>query len=159
MMASSTVRIRPAGEGDREFVLALVPELLAFGPPPWRERKGMIATDAQVMDDALAGRMEDSTVLIAEDEQGARLGFIHLCGERDYYLQETCGHVADIVVRSEARGKGVGRALMAAGERWARERRYPLLSLNVFTENRGPRAFYEDLGFRAETVRYVKPIE
>ena len=27
------VRIRPADGGDREFILGLVPELLAFGPP------------------------------------------------------------------------------------------------------------------------------
>jgi GNAT superfamily N-acetyltransferase len=88
----------------------------------------------------------------------ALVGFIHLCEEEDYYGGR-CGHVGDVVVAPEARGKGVGRALMAAGERWARERGYRLLTLNVFLDNERARALYEELGFRPETVRHVKPLD
>jgi GNAT superfamily N-acetyltransferase len=150
--------VRQAGTGDRNFILSLVPELLAFGPPRWRDRKGMVATDARVIDAALDGRLEGSTILVAEDAQHVRLGFIHMTAERDYYLQHDCGHVADVVVAPAARGRGVGRALMAAGEQWARDRGYPLLTLNVFVANRRPQAFYEELGFNAETIRYIKPL-
>jgi GNAT superfamily N-acetyltransferase len=152
------VRIRHADAKDRAFILGLVPELVAFGPPSWRNRAQMIGTDTQVIDAALAGRTEGATLLIAEDGQGTPLGFIHLSGENDYYLQQTCGHVGDIVVRPEARGRGVGRALLAAGERWARDRGYRLLTLNVFVQNRGPQALYEALGFSAEAIKYVKPL-
>lgn len=150
------VRIRPAVGKDWPFIQALVPELLAFGPPPWRDRREMIGTDTLVIGDALSGRAEGSTVLIAEDVDGAPLGFIHVTGDRDYYLQDTCGHIADIVVAPEARGRGVGRALLAEAERWSRDRGYRMLTLNVFVENRGPQALYEAAGFHAEAIKYVK---
>jgi GNAT superfamily N-acetyltransferase len=152
------VRIRPAGDEDRAFILGLVPELLAFGPPAWRNLSEMIAVDTDVVGAALAGRMEGSAVLIAENAAGARLGFIHVTGERDYYLQDTCGHVADIVVAPDARGQGVGRALLAAAEQWSKDRGYRLLTLNVFVGNRGPQSVYEQAGFHAEVIKYVKPL-
>ena len=152
------VRIRPAGEGDRDFILGLVPELLAFGPPAWRNLRDMIEVDTGVVGAALAGRLEGSTVWIAENAEGVRLGFIHLTGERDYYLQDTCGHVADLVVARGARGQGVGRALLAAAEQWSKDRGYRLLTLNVFVENRGPQSLYEQAGFHAEVIKYVKPL-
>jgi len=150
------VRIRSAVEKDWPFIQALVPELLGFGPPTWRDRREMIGTDTRVIGDALAGRATGATVLIAEDVDGAPLGFIHLTADRDYYLQDSCGHIADIVVAPEARGRGVGKALLAEAERWSRDRGYQLLTLNVFVENRGPQAVYEAAGFHAEAIKYVK---
>lgn len=150
------VHIRLAGEKDRSFILGLVPELLAFGPPAWRDRREMIQVDTNIISASLAGRTEGATLLIAESADGVPLGFIHLVGERDYYLQGTCGHVADIVVAPEARGRGVGRALLAEAERWSRDRGYRMLTLNVFVENRGPQALYEAAGFHAEAIKYVK---
>jgi GNAT superfamily N-acetyltransferase len=150
------VCIRLAEEKDRDFILALVPELLAFGPPAWRDRREMIRVDREVIGAALAGRSAGATVLIAEDRGGAPLGFIHLTGERDYYLQDTCGHVGDIVVAPEARGRGVGRTLLAAAEQWCRDRGYRLLTLNVFVDNRGPQLLYEEAGFQAEVIKYFK---
>jgi GNAT superfamily N-acetyltransferase len=152
------LQIRLAGERDRTFILGLVPELLAFGPPAWRDRREMIEVDTDVISASLVGRLEGATVLIAEDAAGVPLGFIHLVDERDYYLQSTCGHVADIVVSPEARGRGVGRALLAAAEEWSRDRGYRLLTLNVFVENRGPQALYEATGFKAEVIKYVKAL-
>lgn len=153
------VRIRGAEAKDRDFVLGLVPQLLAFGPPAWRDAESMRETDAAVVAGALDGRSAGSVVFVAEDEAGAQLGFVHVRPETDYYLRAECGHVADVVVAPEARGQGAGRALMEAAERWARERGYSMLTLNVFVENTGARAVYESLGFNAETVRYVKKLE
>jgi GNAT superfamily N-acetyltransferase len=113
--------------------------------------------DEQVIRDALDGRSPDAVVFVATagDEP---VGFIHLCEEEDYY-GGPCGHIGDVVVAPAARGKGVGTALIAAGERWARERGYRLLTLNVFLDNEGARALYEELGFRPETVRQVKELD
>lgn len=152
------IRIRQAGPDDADFVLALAPQLLAFGPPSWRDARQMTETDARLITRALQGASESATIMVAEDDRSTRLGFIHLCGETDYYMRTECGHIADIVVAPEARGCGVGEALMAAGERWARDRGYSMLTLNVFLENRHARALYERTGFTAETVRYVKDL-
>jgi GNAT superfamily N-acetyltransferase len=153
------MRIRTAEAKDRDFILGLVQQIAAFGRPPWREYEPMAATDAAVMADALDGRSEGSVVFVGEDEAGAPLGLVHVRPETDYYLRAECGHVADLVVAPEARGRGAGRALLEAAERWARERGYPVLTLNVFVENAGARAVYESCGFEAETVRYVKRLE
>ena len=148
------VRVRPAQAADRPFVLGLVPELHAFGPPPWRDPRVMHEVDEGVIGAALDGDFDDAIVLVAELD-GVPVGFIHLCEEDDYYTGP-CAHVGDVVVTERARGRGVGRALLAAGESWARERGYDLLSLNVFLGNARARALYEELGFNPETVRHVK---
>jgi len=154
----AAVRIRDAQPDDRDFILRLVPELLAFDSPPvWRGVGEMTAVDVRVIGEALEGRPRGASVLIAEDERGLRMGFIHLCEEQDYF-GGACGHVGDVVVTPAARGRGVGRALLAAGERWARERGYRMLTLNVFVGNARARALYEAIGFRPETVRHVKEL-
>ena len=150
--------VRPARPEDADFVLALVPQLLAFGPPPWRDIDQMTETDTLTIARSLRGASDRATVLVAEDSDGRLLGFIHLCGETDYYTRGECGHIADIVVAPEARGRGVGDAFMAEGERWARDHGYSMLTLNVFIENRHARTLYERTGFGAETVRYVKAL-
>jgi hypothetical protein len=79
------VRIRPSRPDDRDFVLGLVPELLAFGsPPPWRDAERMRTVDRRVLEDVLDGRAPGATVLVAEDEGGERLGFVHLTEWADF---------------------------------------------------------------------------
>jgi ribosomal protein S18 acetylase RimI-like enzyme len=157
--ATQNIRVRPATPAHADFVLALVPQLVAFGPPPWRGRRQMIDTDTLVIGRALQGLPAGATVLVAEDPGGKPLGFIHVCGETDYFTRGESGHIADIVVAPEARGRGVGETLVAAAEQWARARGYSLLTLNVFVENTHARALYERTGFGAETVRYVKELQ
>ena len=153
------ITVRAATSDDADFILALAPQLVAFGPPPpWRDLRQMTATDTLVIHRALQGLSGGASVLVAEDASGKPLGFIHVCGETDYYTRAECGHIADIVVAPDARGRGVGEALMAAAEQWARARGHSLLTLNVFVENRNARALYERMGFGAEIIRYVKPL-
>jgi hypothetical protein len=40
--ATQNIRVRPATPENSEFVLALVPQLVAFGPPLWRSVEKMI---------------------------------------------------------------------------------------------------------------------
>jgi len=158
MTSEKSIRVREARPEDTDFVLALVPQLLSFGPPPWRDVAQMTETDTLTIARSLRSATDRATVLVAEDRHGQLLGFMHLCAEPDYYTRAECGHIADIVVAPQARGRGVGEALVAAGERWACDRGYSLLTLNVFLENRPARALYERTGFHAETVRYVKAL-
>jgi GNAT superfamily N-acetyltransferase len=59
-------------------------------------------------------------VLIAEDDHGERVGFAtlshetHFTGERQAYINE-------LAISDVAEGRGVGTALIAACEQWARE--------------------------------------
>lgn len=118
----------------------------------------MIETDTLVIGAALDGAAAGATVLIAEDDSATRLGFIHLTTDTDYYTRRECGHVSDIVVARDARGRGVSERLLSAAEQWAVARGYELLTLNVFVGNTRARVLYERTGFNAETARYVKVV-
>ena len=158
MTDALAVRVRPASAADRGWILALAPRLHDFGPPPYRERGVMDRAVVASIGEALAGTHPDTAVLVAEDAAGVRLGFIHLHGARDFFTGEAHGHVSDIVVAPEAEGRGVGQALMAAAEDWARALGYRLLSLHVFDGNARARAFYAQLGYRPDIVKLIKTL-
>jgi len=146
--------IRAAVAEDREFILNLAERLIEFGDVPGRSREAMVARDRSVLATALAGG--GSAVFVAVDDDGRRLGFIHLTTADDYYDDRTTAHVADVVVAREAAGRGVGSALMERAEQWAREQGFAMLTLNVFAANRRARDLYARLGFAEEWIRCLK---
>ena len=152
------VSVRPARDDDGEFILALVPRLMEFGPPPWYDAAEMVATDLETIGRVLKETPAGTAVLVAEGADGQRLGFIHLNSTVDYFTREEVGHVSDVVVAPGGEGRGVGRALMAAAEEWARGRGYRLLTLNAFVRNTRARRLYERLGYGEDMVKYVKEL-
>ncbi len=74
----------------------------------------------------------------------------------DLFTEEEHGHVSIVAVAGHAEGRGVAGALMRAAEAWARRSGYGRLTLTVFEGTRHARAVYEKLGYRPETLRYVK---
>ena len=158
MTDAPQVRVRPANAADRGWILALAPRLHDFGPPPYRERGVMDCAVVASIGGALDATQPGTAVLVAEDPAGRPLGFIHLHGGRDFFTGETHGHVSDIVVAPEAESGGVGQALMAAAEDWARALGYRLLSLHVFDGNTRARAFYARLGYGPDIVKLIKTL-
>jgi GNAT superfamily N-acetyltransferase len=152
------VRIRPALADDREFVLGLADRLTEFGGVPGRDRTQMIARDRAVLAHAMDTPSAGTAIFIADDE-GQRLGFVHLTTADDYYSGSLTGHVADIVVTAAAAGRGVGSALLEHAEAWARERGFAILTLNVFSANRRARDLYARRGFREEWIRCIKRLQ
>ncbi|MFD0884420.1 GNAT family N-acetyltransferase [Streptosporangium algeriense] len=67
-------------------------------------------------------------------------------------------YVGELVVSSEAERTGVGSALMAAAESWARAHGLCRMTLETGAANLRARAFYRSLGFADEDVRLSKPI-
>jgi ribosomal protein S18 acetylase RimI-like enzyme len=155
--AEEAVTVRPAQEGDEPAVMALVPRLTEFGPPPWRDAERMTAVDRRKIADALRAAGEDPVVLVAISG-GALAGFVHLHSATDHYGEKPHGHVSDIIVAPNFEGRGVGRRLIAAAQDWALERGFSWLTLSVFEENRRAAALYEGLGFGRDILRMVKPL-
>ena len=54
----------------------------------------------------------------------------------------------DICVDEKLRGRGIGSALLAACEEWAREKNYEYLELNVLEANAAARRLYERTGYK-----------
>ncbi|HMI92933.1 MAG TPA: GNAT family N-acetyltransferase, partial [Polyangiales bacterium] len=59
-------------------------------------------------------------------------------------------YLARIAVAAEERGRGLGRELIAAFERLARDSGFALASLHVTRDNASAIAFYEALGYRGQ---------
>ena len=152
------VVIRRATPADREAILELVPRLVAFGPPPWREPSAMSATDRKAIGTALLSSGEDPTVLVAVSNTELVVGFIHLHSLTDYYTERKHGHVADIVVAESQEGRGIGKRLLAAAEHWARAQQFEWLTISVFHQNTKAERMYEQLGFKQDIVRLLKPL-
>lgn len=152
------VQIRPAELRDKEFIVSLLPRLVEFGPPPWRDIQQMTTADTQIITDKLDNRPPGTAIFIAEDDKGVALGFIHLQEGSDFYNREKHGHISDIIVTPEAEGRGIGRALIEEGEEWAQTQGFRWLTLSVFAQNIRARETYERLGFGADFMKYVKEL-
>ncbi len=150
----SGVRVRSARASDAAFLSGLVPAFAEFGLPEWRDPQAFLA----MVERSLRGALESgATVLIAEDERGAPLGFVHLHPAPDLGGGMRA-HVSDLAVAEEARGRGVGRVLIEAAEKWARDHGFSVLGLNAIATNEAALRFYERLGFGRDTVTLVKRV-
>ena len=159
MSPNSTIQIRSALITDQDFILSLVPRLVEFGPPTWRDVPQMIATDVQVLSEKFKDQSADVAFFIAEDEKGLPLGFIHLETGTDYYRHEKHGHIANVIVAPVGEGQGVGRMLLERGEEWARAQGYRWLTLSVFAQNLRAREVYRRLGYGEDIMKYVKELK
>jgi ribosomal protein S18 acetylase RimI-like enzyme len=158
MDTSSGIRIRLANADDDDFILGLVARFVEFELPPWR-RRGECAKG--IRDDLarhLAEQPPGSHVFVAEDDAGERVGFLHLQTVSDYFTGAQNCHVADVAVAPEREGRGIGSALLAHAEDWARQHRCRHLTLAVFPGNARARALYERHGFGIDLLRMAKPI-
>jgi GNAT superfamily N-acetyltransferase len=149
--------LRLATVADRADVLALVPRLVAFGPPPWRDVDAMVATDLHVVSQAFESAPEDASIYVAEC--GSRVaGFVHVHWSVDYYRRRRHAHVADLVVLPGFEGRGLASRMLDRAEQWAREHGYDWLTISVFEGNQRAARLYEHLGFRREIVHLIKPL-
>jgi ribosomal protein S18 acetylase RimI-like enzyme len=136
----------------------LIPRLVAFGPPPWRDANLMTEIDIAVISGALQEEGSNPIVYVAEGEAGDLAGFIHLHSATDYYRRRDHGHVADVVVAEAYEGHGVATRLLAKAEECARSQGFDWLTISVFEENGRAASLYDRLGFRRDIARLVKPL-
>ena len=69
------------------------------------------------------------------------------------FSDERALELSGVVVRSDFRGRGVGRALVAEAARFAQERGIPWVELKTFSPNQGAMEFWESLGFTPRVVQ------
>jgi GNAT superfamily N-acetyltransferase len=150
------IYLRPAGGEDWRFVTSTAERLAAFGPPEGRTAREIVDAEVRTLEGYFAGPAPGTALCIAEAAGGRRLGFVYVERAVDYFTGETHGHVGMLAVDQAAEGQGVASRLLRWAEEWARDQGYARLTLNVFAGNQHARDAYEHLGFRAETLRYVK---
>ena len=141
--------IRRATKTDRQLLRRLWEEFEEEldHPPYLRE------TWEEAWDD-LSDTVRDGVALIAEQD-GNAVGFIFcVLGDRG----RQTAHVTDIYVRPEARGQGIGRALLAEVVEPARAAGFDHVSLEVMLRNTEARHLYERLGFVPFDIFMVAPL-
>lgn len=149
--------IRPAAAADRAGVLALVPRLRAFGPPPLRPVEALDAGERRTLERWFDAPPEGSALWVAEGD-GEVLGMAYAECVEDYFTRERHGHLGILAVAAVAEGRGVGRALLDTVERWATEAGYRFVTLNVFASNTRAVRVYARAGYQPDTIRLVKEV-
>ena len=154
MAADAAPTIRPFDPADRDAVLSLAPRL-TIGIARWRDPDAFLAAARRWIEGSINGIGPDRAVLVAEDARGRCVGFVSV--SRDvHFTGEEQAYVGELAVAAEVEGMGVGRALMAGAEEWAREHGYRLVALDTGAANARARGFYGRLGYAEESVKLVK---
>lgn len=140
------VRIRPATAADAGLLAALIEELNA----DQGEEGGHVTAEAVRRDGF--GASPEFRVLLAELD-GRQVGYalFHASWSTEYAIAGF--YVYDLYVREAARGRGVGRSLLAALSALARTEGRSFLWWNSKEGNERAQAFYRDLGATQEAVK------
>jgi ribosomal protein S18 acetylase RimI-like enzyme len=146
--------IRKAVPGDERHLIELSARMANFDLPPWRTADEITSADGRAMLDALRLGHADSEVFIAERDAEVA-GCLHMVVASDFFGRRHA-HLSVIATSAAAEGTGTGRALMDFADEWARERRLPFITLNVFAANARARRLYEKSGYEVELMKYAK---
>ncbi|HET9092124.1 MAG TPA: GNAT family N-acetyltransferase [Acidimicrobiales bacterium] len=126
------------------------------GAGDWRPEEAE-ALAAEETDRLLPGGADSPGMLLraAETADGKPAGIIWIALEHRSGSAEG-GWIYDIEVAEHLRGKGYGRALLAAGEQEAARHGVEALGLNVFGSNAVARRLYESSGYEISTLQMRK---
>lgn len=93
----------------------------------------------------------EKKILVAET-QGRVVGYVHL-ESYDVLYAPHMKNVMGIAVAGEFRRQGVGKALLTAGETWARETGAVAVRLVSGDARKGAHAFYQSLGYTGNKLQ------
>lgn len=137
---SDTLTIRPAGRDDVPLVLQFIRDLARYE----RLEHEVTASEAELTE-ALFGERRYAEVVFACDG-GAPVGFALFFHNFSTFKGRPGIYLEDLYVRPEARGRGIGKRLLAHLARTAVERRCARLEWAVLDWNEPSIAFYRSLG-------------
>jgi ribosomal protein S18 acetylase RimI-like enzyme len=154
---NTATAIRVGDDRDRPFILDLGARTVMDSVSSLRDA---IPAMAKVSFERLVEFVytQPHVILIAEDG-GTPQGFLLLLdGLPDEVTLAPQAFIAYMAVEPQARGKGIGAALLAETERIARERKLPAIAMMVTEENGSAVRLYERAGFSTERRLMCKPL-
>ena len=137
---TARILIRPATPGDIPLILQFVRELAEYE----RLAHEVSATEEQLRA-TLFGARRVAEVVIA-DHDDAPAGFAVFFANYSTFLGRPGLYLEDLFVRPEARGNGIGRALLEYLARLTVDRGWGRLEWRVLDWNEPSIAFYKKLG-------------
>jgi GNAT superfamily N-acetyltransferase len=136
-----TFRVRPALPGDEHTLFTLIRALARY-----EKLEHTVTGDAERLKAHLFGPAPLIQALLAESDRGAPLGFALFFGNYSTFLTTPGLYLEDLFVIEEARGRGVGRALLREVARIALQRGAGRLEWTVLDWNAKAITFYEGVG-------------
>jgi len=144
------LNLRVATSADGPIILELIHDLAEYE----REPNAVVATEEDILRDGF-GPEPKFHVIIAE-WNGAPAGFAFYFYHYSTWLGGAGIFLEDLFVKSELRGKGIGKALLAELAKIAVENNYYGVKWEVLDWNQPAIDFYESLG--AEVRRTWLPV-
>ena len=150
------IKIRPLQATDRAAWQPLWDGYNAF-----YDRAGPTALPAEITETTwkrFFDAAEPVHALVAEDEQGRLLGLVHYLYHRSTTRIELTCYLQDLFTAPEARGRGVGRALIEAVYAAAREAGVRRVYWQTHTTNAAGRALYDKLAHHVGFIVYARDV-
>jgi GNAT superfamily N-acetyltransferase len=118
------------------------------------------ATGAEDVARRVAGVAGDGgAVFVAVDESDRALGVASATRHATLHVDGGVAYITALVTDSNARGRGVGRALVSAIEQWARARGAARLSVTSAEHRADAHEFYPACGFPYTGRRFSKSLD
>lgn len=146
--------IRPYQPGDRDAVTGLADRLPA-GAAPWRDPDLWLAAVRGWVDGSIEAVGDDAHALFVATGNELIAGFVSV-GTKQHFTGVVDAYIGELVVAAWAEGRGAGRALLEAAERWAVASGHQRLTLETGAANHRARAFYDHADYQTEDVRLTK---
>jgi GNAT superfamily N-acetyltransferase len=86
-------------------------------------------------------------LFVAEDDAGRVVGMLTISHRWTLWHRGPCALIEELVVDEEARGQGLGRALIQAAIDWAQAEGCSEIEVSTEEDNADAQAFYRRLGF------------
>lgn len=146
-MQPSDAQVREATSADLELIAPLFDAYRRFYRQPSDLARARSFVRARL-------DREDSAILLALDQSGA-VGFTQLYPSFSSVSMARIFILNDLFVATEARGKGVGAALLAAAADFGRRAGACRLALTTETTNTVAQSVYERMGWVRDTAFYT----
>jgi ribosomal protein S18 acetylase RimI-like enzyme len=153
--------------GDADALREATPDELPALEPLWRslyEHQRLGGMLLEVPDDGFARWAESLApvlgrfgCLFVASQDGEPVGFLagRVRSAPAWFGGAPVGFVSEVYVDPGQRGRGLGEDLVAAAQRWFRDREIDRIELQVLAGNDGARRLYRRLGWREELVQMV----
>jgi GNAT superfamily N-acetyltransferase len=142
-MRQGHLKVRKARDADIDVLLALSEQL---GYPAARE-------DFQKRFSVLS-QDDNHVVFVAEAEDQAVVGWVHVLS-RVLLVSEPMAEIGGLVVDEKNRGKGIGRVLLAAAEKWVKSKNISTMVVRSNVIRQEAHEFYPKMGFTHVKSQHV----
>jgi GNAT superfamily N-acetyltransferase len=146
------VSIRPARLPDDEVaILSFIHGMQQFEYALEPDRRVDVEVAEEFFTEILARLRTRGGIALIHEEQGTSTGWaVVYRDENDVYVraeERQFALISELFVLEAARGRGIGRALVAACEDWARGQGLNVVMINVLRDNRRAEKIYRAAGF------------